>query len=218
MGLDIMKCYAFSPYGVNTSRHLLILTPILTLTDTDTDTHWYWHWHSLILIISNSDTDTDTYWYWHSLMLTVTDTDTHRYWHHSLILTVTDTNTHRYWHHTHWYWQLLIPTLTDIDTYWYGRSPLNSFAKFERYVYLKGILNPVHENNLCCTFIMFYILIVLYGIICHNILPDKCTLLFSIIQYIYFIEDGPTCFEPYMRFIFRDICFKLHQPFFKGTC
>jgi hypothetical protein len=50
------------------------------------------------------------------------------------------------------------------------------------------------------------------------VLSDKCTLLFSIIQYIYFIEHGPTCFEPYMRFLFRDICFKLHQPFFKGTC
>jgi hypothetical protein len=27
--------------------------------------------------------------------------------------------------------------------------------------------------------------------------PTK-VLLFYIIQYIYFIEDGPTCFEPYM--------------------
>jgi hypothetical protein len=35
------------------------------------------------------------------------------------------------------------------------------------------------------------------------VLSDKCTILFSIIQYIYVIEDGPTCFEPYMRFIFR---------------
>jgi hypothetical protein len=46
------------------------------------------------------------------------------------------------------------------------------------------------------------------------VLSDKCTILFSIIQYIYFIEVDPTCFEPYMKLIFRDICFKLHQPFF----
>jgi hypothetical protein len=50
------------------------------------------------------------------------------------------------------------------------------------------------------------------------VLSDNCTILFSIIQYIYFTEDGPTCFEPYMRFIFSDICFILLQPFFKGTC
>jgi hypothetical protein len=39
---------------------------------------------------------------------------------------------------------------------------------------------------------------------------------------VYFIEDGPTCFEPYMRFIFRDICFlnyispssKVHVTYF----
>jgi hypothetical protein len=42
------------------------------------------------------------------------------------------------------------------------------------------------------------------------VLSNKCTLLFSTIQYTYFFEDGPTCFKPYMRFIFRDICFKLH--------
>jgi hypothetical protein len=50
------------------------------------------------------------------------------------------------------------------------------------------------------------------------VLSDKGTLLFSIIKYTFFIEDGPKCFEPYIRFIFRDICFKLHKPFFKGTC
>jgi hypothetical protein len=35
--------------------------------------------------------------------------------------------------------------------------------------------------------------------------------MYNIIFYfiLYFIQDGPTCFDPYMRFIFREICFKL---------